>query len=212
MRVPAVLLVALLASASARAQTASPPAAGAADADVWSFAAAANTYIVPDSPNYVQPTVTADHGHLHLEARYNYENLDTGSAWVGVNFSGGTRVEWELTPMLGGVFGQTKGVAPGFKGSITWRRLDLYGENEYVIDAGDRADSFFYNWSELTLSPADWWRVGLVTQRTRVYRSDREIDRGLIAGISVKRLNVTAYVFNPDEDKPRVVFAVELKF
>ena len=212
MRVPAVLIVALLASANARAQTANPPGAVAADDAVWSFAAAANTYVVPDSRNYVQPTVTADRGHLHLETRYNYEDLETGSAWLGVNLSGGTRVEWALTPMFGGVFGQTNGIAPGFKGSINWRRLELYGENEYVIDARNRADSFFYNWSELTLSPAGWWRVGLVAQRTRVYRSDREIDRGLIAGISVKRMNITAYVFNPDEDKPRFVFAVELPF
>jgi hypothetical protein len=87
----------------------------------------------------------------------------------------------------------------------------LYGENEYVVDLNNREDSFFYNWSELTLAPADWFRFGLVTQRTRVYQSDREIQRGVLAGVSFKHANVTGYVFNPDKDT-RFVFAVELTF
>ena len=212
MRVLAVAIAVLLAGETARAQTTTAPAAGAADDTAWSFAASAYTYILSDSPNYVQPTLSADRGRLHLEARYNYENLDTGSAWLGVNFGGGKHVEWEFTPMVGGVFGDTTGIAPGFKASISWRRLALDSENEYVVDANDHADSFFYNWSELTLAPADWWRFGLVTQRTRVYHSDREIERGLMAGVSVKRLNVTGYVFNPDDEKPRFVFAVAVTF
>ena len=54
---------------------------------------------------------------------------------------------------------------------------------EALIDTADTADSFFYNWSELTVAPVDWLRVGLVTQRTRAYRSDRDIQRGLIVGV-----------------------------
>ena len=52
----------------------------------------------------------------------------------------------------------------------------------------------------------------MVTQRTRVYQSDREIERGLMAGVSVKRVNLTAYAFDPDDEKPRFVFAVEWMF
>ncbi|HWT79462.1 MAG TPA: hypothetical protein VN648_11745, partial [Candidatus Methylomirabilis sp.] len=53
-----------------------PPEQAATD---WSFSASAYTYFVPDSRDYVQPTVTADRRWLHLEARYNYENLETAS-------------------------------------------------------------------------------------------------------------------------------------
>ena len=99
----------------------------------WSFSASVYTYLVPDSRDYVQPTITADRGWLHLEARYNYEDLDTGSAWVGYNFSGGEKLAWEFTPMLGGVFGDTTGIAPGYKGSLSWWKLELYSEGEYVV-------------------------------------------------------------------------------
>ena len=33
--------------------------------------------------------LAGDHDWLHLEARYNYETLETGSVWVGCNLSGG---------------------------------------------------------------------------------------------------------------------------
>lgn len=180
--------------------------------DTWSFSASVYTYILPDESDYAQPTVTADRGWLHLEARYNYEDLETGSVWVGCNFSGGDKLAWEITPMLGGVFGNTDGLAPGYKGSLSWWKLELYSEGEYVFDTGDSSESFCYNWSELTLAPVDWFRFGLVTQRTRVYENDREIQRGLLAGLSFKRLEVTAYVFNPDDSQPTVVVGVALNF
>jgi len=143
----------------------------ATDDQAWSVAVSVYTYILSDEQNYVQPTVSVDRGHLHLESRYNYESIDTGSAWLGVNFSGGKALEWTLTPMFGGVFGDTIGVAPGLKGSLAWGALEFSSENEYVIDADERSESFFYSWSELTLAPASWWRFGVVTQRTRVYQS-----------------------------------------
>lgn len=182
------------------------------DERTWSFSASAYTYIVPDSREYLQPTFTADRGWLHLEARYNYENLDTGSTWIGYNFSGGEKLSWEFTPMLGGVFGKTTGVAPGYKGSLSWWKLELYSEGEYVFDTGDSAESFFYSWSELSLSPVDWFRFGLVGQRTRVYESDRDFQRGVLAGFSYKKVDLSLYVFNPDEDKPTFVIAVALTF
>ena len=201
----AIAMAIILAGGSAHAQ-ATP------DERAWSFSASALTYVVPDSQNYVQPTVTADHGAFHLEARYNYEGLHTGSVWVGYNFSGGKKLTWEVTPIVGGVFGDTAGVAPGFKGSLNWWKLELYGEGEYVFDSGESSDSFAYEWSEFTLAPAAWWRFGLVTQRTRAYKSDRDIQRGVLVGASLKHLKLTAYLFNPDEDKPSFVFAVGVPF
>ena len=147
-----------------------------------------------------------------LEARFNYEARDTASVWAGVNFSGGESVEWEFTPMLGGVFGVADGVAPGYKGWIGWRALEFYSEGEAMIDLGAASDSFFYNWSEVTLAPVPWFKFGLVTQRTRAYESDREIQRGLILRGVYRNLEVTTYVLNPDDSKPIVVLAFGISF
>ena len=188
-----------------------PPAVGN-DTNKWSFSATVMGYVVPDSRDYVQPTITADRDWLHLEARYNYENLETGSAWLGYNFSGGKKLAWEITPMLGGVFGSTTGIAPGYSGSLSWWKLELDSESEYVLDTGDPSGNFFYNWSELSRAPTEWLRIGLVTQRTRAYQTDRDIQRGLLVGLSYKKLSFTAYVFNPDESRPTFVIAAGLQF
>jgi hypothetical protein len=209
----AALLCALTVAVSAQSPTNGVPATVPADDPVaWEFSAAVMAYFVPDSREYVQPTFTADHGWLHLEARYNYEDLETGSAWVGYNFGGGDPLAWSLTPMLGGVFGDTTGIAPGYKGSLSWWKLELYSEGQYVIDAGDSSDSFFYNWSELTVAPWDWVRLGLVTQRTRLYESDREIQRGLLLGFSYRRLTLTGYLLDPDESRPTFIVGLGAEF
>jgi len=192
--------------------TNSPPPTVEYHSKEWSFSATVMGYVLPDSRDYVQPTITADRDWLHLEARYNYENLETGSAWLGYNFSGGKKLAWAFTPMLGGVFGNTTGIAPGYEGSLSWWKLELYSESEYVLDTGDSSGNFLYNWSELSVAPVSWLRFGLVTQRTRAYQTDRDLQRGLLVGFSYKKLTFTAYVFNPDESRPTLVLAAGLQF
>ena len=178
---------------------------------IWSFSLSASTYIVPDSTDYVQPTLAVDRRWLHLEARYNYEAADTGSAWIGYNLSTGEKVSFELTPMLGVIFGETTGTAPGYKLTLGWWKLELYSEGEYVFDTHDSSESYFYTWSEFTLAPVDWFRFGLVVQRTKLYETDFDIQRGVLAGLSFEHLDLTAYIFNPDDD-PTVVLGVAVNF
>ena len=217
------LLVLVLCCASrTRAQTAASPIQVAtpetpADpesegAKEWAFSAMVSGYQVPGDRLYPQPTVTADRGRLHLEARYNYEDIHSGSAWVGYNLGGGDKVAWELTPMIGGVFGSVVALAPGYRGSVSWWRLELASEGEYVFGSKDSEDRFFYNWSELAIAPADWWRVGLATQRTRAYTADRDVQRGLVFGFSYRSFDAAFYLFNPDDDVSIVVATVTLAF
>jgi hypothetical protein len=179
---------------------------------VWNFSTAAFGYIVPDDADYLQPSGTADRGVLHLEGRYNYEELETGSLWAGYNLGGGEAVTFELTPMLGAAFGATGGIAPGYRLSLEWRRLGLSSEGEYLFDFADRADSFFYTWSELTISTANGIRAGLVLQKTRAYESPREVQRGFLVGFHFRRAEIAAYLFNPDDDRPLGVVSVSAAF
>lgn len=221
-RIALLAMAVIFVTQSAAAQSADVPRTGTSgspadpadvpDAKAWSCSAYATTYVLPDEGNYVQPTFTADRGWLHLEARYNYEGLRTGSAWVGYNFGGGETVEWEVTPMVGGVFGDTTGIAVGSEASLTWKKLELYTEGEYFIDPGGRADNFLYNWSEVTLAPREWFRFGLVTQRTRAYASDRVVERGLLAGFTIRRLEVTGNLLIHGDSKPTFIVSAGVSF
>jgi len=189
-----------------------PASAGAAEAPAkaWEYSFSGWAYFVPDDDDYLQPTVTADHGRLHLEGRYNYEAEDTGSLWAGYNFAGGDELEWEFTPIGGGVFGETDAIGVGYEGWLGWKKLELYSEGEYVID--DAEGSFFYSWSEASFWPLEWLRFGLAAQRTRAYAAEREIGRGIFAGLYFEPLDVTCYVLDPEADDPTVILAAGVSF
>ena len=199
----------------AAAQDPSPTeqaAAASSPGPSWSGSASVAGYFVPDDSNYLQPTVSVDRGWLHLEARYNYEAQQTASFWAGVNFEAGERVTLALTPMFGIVTGDTDGVAPGLLVTLATWKLELYSEAEWVVDTAETSDSFFYNWSELTLQPVEWFRFGLVTQRTRAYQSDRDIQRGLLGGVMWRNASFTGHVFEPFSDQPTVVVSIGVQF
>jgi hypothetical protein len=212
-RALAILTGAAIALTGARAAAQTAPAAdqpSAASPPSWSGSASVFTYVVPDDENVVQPAVGLDREWLHLEARFNYEDVDTASAWVGRTFSAGTRLTLEITPMAGVVFGQLDGGAVGYTGSLTWSRLDLSSETEYVFAAGE-GESFLYTWSELGWSLTDWLRAGLSVQRTKVYQTEFDIQRGFFGVVYLGRWELSTYVFNPD-DTPTLVFGAALAF
>src|SRR5215203_179364 len=59
MRLPAIAIAVLISGDTANAQTTNAPAEAAANETIWSFSAAAYTYILSDSRHCVQPTVSA---------------------------------------------------------------------------------------------------------------------------------------------------------
>lgn len=208
-----IALVLLAGETAGQASTTSPSdPSSEPSAKPWSFSGSAYTYLVPDSRTYVNPNFTADHGWLHLETRYNYEAFKAGSAWVGYNYKHGDKLVLAVSPMVGGVFGDLAGIAPGWNLSLSYGRLELSSQNEYVFDLRDRSGNFFYTWSELSYSPLDWFRTGLVTQRTKAYQSDLDIQRGLLAGFSYKKVDFTTYVLNFGWTDPTVVFAFGVNF
>ena len=180
--------------------------------DNWEYAFSTATYLVRNDREYVNPTFTADRNWFHLEARFNYEALKTGSLWLGYNFSAGEKLTLEATPMLGGVFGDITGFAPGYTLSIGYGKLELFTQGEYFIDAATGEGNFFYTWSELSLAPVDWFRFGLVIDRTKAFGSELDIRRGPLIGVTYKKTDFTVYWLDPGSSSSAFVFALTLNF
>lgn len=191
---------------------ASAPASTNASSPHWSYNLSLAGYLVPQDQSYASPTFTADGAWTHLEARYNYEGLQTASLWFGYDFSVGKKFQLEFTPMIGGVFGKTNGIAPGYELTISYRRVQLYSASEYVFDTGNRNNSFFYTWTEIGYSPVKWFRLGAAAQRTRIYQTGLDVQRGPLVGVSFKKTSFTTYVFNPGWTQPTWVFSLSYSF
>jgi len=178
----------------------------------WAFSFNVAGYIVPQDQSYASPTFTADKRQFHFGARYNYEDQQTGSVWFGYNFEVGDKLLLQATPMIGGVFGQTTGIAPGYLASLSWKKLDLSTEGEFVFDTKERSGSFFYSWMEFSYSPVEWCRMGLVADRTKAYHTNLDIQRGVLIGFSHRRIDFTSYIFNVGWTTPTVVLSVGYNF
>jgi hypothetical protein len=210
----ALITVAILASPALGQATSNnePDSSGSSPSSAWSYSLTADGYVAPHFEFFVSPIVTADREWLHLEARYNYENQQTGSLWFGYNFSVGHKLVFEATPMIGGVFGDTTGVSPGYEVSLSYKRIVLYSSGEYVFDTKNRNGSFFYSWPQLTYSPLDWFHVGLVAQRTKAYHTSLDTQRGLLVGVSHKKFEFTSYILNPGWSNPALVLELRWSF
>ncbi len=208
----------LIASVAARvaAQSADAGTSSSRDpssqSETWSSRGSTALYALPDARNYLQPTAAADRAALHLEMRYNYEAQNSVSGFVGRNVAFGTSVVLQMTPMLGALAGDTTGIVPALELDLAWKRLEFYTEGEYVIDVTHPSDRFLYSWSETSIWITNRIRTGVVTQRTRAYQAPRDIQRGLLLGATVAKVEATVYFFNPNSDDRFFVASIGVTF
>jgi hypothetical protein len=177
----------------------------------WNFGADMNAYFYKNDFEAL-PVFRADRNKLHLEARYNYEDLNTFSGWIGYNFSGGNEFEYFITPMIGGVTGQKNGIAPGLEFTFGYKGFELYNEAEYMFDVNANENNFFYTWTDFTYSPKDWLWVGLSSQCTQEVQDKLSFEGGLLVGVGYKSLELTGYVYNPGSDNTFVLLTLSASF
>ncbi|MBL7852250.1 MAG: hypothetical protein JNN04_15210 [Cyclobacteriaceae bacterium] len=184
-----------------------------ADTSQWNFAADLNGYAFEGGDKLLLPVFKADRGWLHLEARYNYEDMQTFSGWVGYNWESSlSRMDFVITPMVGIATGNTKGFLAGFEATFQLGKFELYSETEHLWDAASSEYNFFYTWTDLTYSPKEWWWVGLSAQRTRLYATDLELQRGFILGLGAGPWSFTGYLYNWGMGEAFGLLTVEFEF
>ncbi|MGZ5959042.1 MAG: hypothetical protein ACXWLI_11555 [Myxococcaceae bacterium] len=206
---PVSALVLVLGSAVSGAREPSEEEAAPA---AWAYRASLAFYGVPSQTNFLQPVMKADHGPVHLEARYNYESLSTASFFLGWNFAFGDTVSFTLTPIAGCMVGDAGGPIVGLELSLGWGPLSFSSEGEWVFDLQGGTDGFVYVWSELDVSPWEWFRVGMALQRTRVFHNPREVVVGPLVGVSVWKVSLSPYWFQPGGADQSCVLAAGVSF
>jgi hypothetical protein len=139
-----------------------PEVAREADEDEWECSLSISTYLVQNGRDYANPNLVVDRDWLHLEARYNYEAIKTGSLWLGYNFSVGKKLALEAAPMLGGVFGDITGIAPGYSLSLSYEQIEFFTQGEYFFDAAIHAGNFFYSCPRPTAQTLNHIKLGIV--------------------------------------------------
>ncbi len=191
----------LLAAVLGSALTAAFPATARADADAESITAGLYVNMVPDL-TYLTPLASITRGRLYAEGRYQYEDLETGSVWFGRTFEGevggegGDELTWWVAPLAGGVFGRTRGFAPGLNADLGWRRFSFSTSAEYLFDIEDGDESFFYSWSEWLYTPRPPFAAGITIERNRLRALAGDVNAALTLYTGYRNATFSFYAFN----------------
>jgi hypothetical protein len=178
----------------------------------WSFSTSGYYYFIPNDKNTFTLIGYADHKAWHLEARYNYEDRNTASVFAGLRFETGGKLQFGATPMVGIAFGNTNGVIPALELDATYKIFDFYSESEYLVNFSGKESNFFYVWSELAVSPVDAPRTGISIQRTRLYQTAFDTQRGIFAEYSFWKLTAGTFYFNPFSSENFVILSLSMDF
>ncbi|MEX6689862.1 hypothetical protein QTN47_20310 [Danxiaibacter flavus] len=178
----------------------------------WLLSAAGYYYFIPGDKNTFTLIGYADYKKLHLEARYNYEDLNTASAFAGWRFETGKKFRFGATPMLGIAVGNTDGFVPALELDASYKIFDFYSESEYLVDFAGKENNFFYTWSELAVAPISALRTGISMQRTKLYQTRLDVQRGIFAEYSFWKLTAGVYYFNPFSTDNFVIASLSVDF
>jgi hypothetical protein len=163
----------------------------------WSFYAEGDYTVFPSGIALLTLIGMANKKKWHFEMRYNYEGRNTGSAFVGLNEEFGNKLKLQITPLAGVVFGAFTGVVPGLELDLSYKKLDFNTQIEYVVDVSGMDDNFFYATINLGASFFKNFKGGLTVQRTRLYETALDLQRGFFAQYSFWKLTAQLSYFNP---------------
>jgi hypothetical protein len=208
MRIIALISLFVCSSFLLHAQT-----AGDSADNEWSGTASVYYYFIPGEK--IPPTITAftDHSSIHIESRYNYEDINSLSLFIGWNFEKQyNKLDITVTPMAGAVVGHTNGILPGLELNATYKRFTLYSENEYMLDFKGQENYFFYSWSQLSAQIFKNIQAGVLAQSLRWYQTKFAIQRGIYAEYNTGSFTFDAYYFNLFTNSDFAIFSANFTF
>lgn len=180
----------------------------------WGVTATMTTYFGTSRDPYAVPVLGIEYQGLYMEARYNYEDFETGSIFLGWHFEVGDEyLGADITPLFGAVFGQSDGVAPGLLFEMNLDQWVLQSELEYVVLSEVSSESFVYNHSELSYRMKSGLYFGLVGEHSKTLgSSDRDFVPGFLAGMEGGRLSAAFYLLYSGEDEATGAFELAFDF
>jgi hypothetical protein len=178
-----------------------PDSGSVKEINKWEFDNSIYYYAFPQYNDVLTLISCADYKSIHIEARYNYEDTKAISVFGGYRFEFGEKITWALTPIAGIVLNNTDdGFAPGLLMEIGYKDFDFYSESEYVFNFELSEYNYFYTWSELGWSGIEKIRVGLSANRTRLFQTERELQRGIFGEYTMGNFTAGLHYFNPVSD------------
>jgi hypothetical protein len=134
---------------------------------------------------------------FYAEGRYNYEELNTFSYYMGRTFSKSATLSYSISPVAGIVIGDLNGGSVGMNVSLGYKDFYLYSQPQYTFSVEKCDFNYIYSWTDVTYSPLTWLSLGVSLQHTKPYGSKSFMQNGLIVEAAYKKFTFPLYMFNP---------------
>lgn len=170
-------------------------------------------YMQPKSLGFVVPKVSYQgKGGWYTEARYNYEEIQTGSIHFGKKFSLSKSSNFQVTPMAGLCMGTLNAASIGSFVEVSANRFSFYSEPQYVYSFKDSSSSYFYSWSEALYNFSSSIYGGVAFQQTKAIAQAHLFEPGIVAGCTIKNFDIPLYCFSLFNSNKNFVLGVNWKW
>lgn len=133
---------------------------------------------------------------FYFESRYNYDDLHSFSLYFGRAFSLSKKATAEMTPMIGGVVGRTKGISPALNFYYENNKFSSTTQSQYTIVMPDGNSSFFYDWTNVCYTVYKNVGVGGSIQFTIPKTGSATATYGPLLNIRIKDFLLEGYAYN----------------
>lgn len=167
------------------------------------------------SPGYM-PIMQYQHPkNWYAEARYNYEDAETFSLYLGRAFTGGTHtLNYSIVPMLGGSMGRWQGISTGLNINVDLNNFFFSSQSQYNIHdqpPGMAITSYMTgaNWVYQSLK---WLYAGLSLQHTHDRLIGHDVQPGFMVGFTFNRFTIPVYTFEPFSNGRNFIVGVTMEW
>lgn len=160
----------------------------------------------------VIPQVWFYYKNYYIEARYNYEDIKTASFYFGRAFSFDKKAAIEITPMIGGVIGNTNGISPALNFQLEYKRFSTSTQSQYTFDLKDSNNNFFWDWTNFYISINQNIGLGGAFQVFRTKSGDHIYNLGPMLRFQHNSFAFETYAYNLWEQHPVWSLAIEYTF
>lgn len=148
----------------------------------------------------------------YIEARFNYEEKNAFSLYLGRSFSGSGKTDYEIVPVVGLVIGESVSLSPGLISDIRFNRFSLSSETQFTIDLNGLNDYYFWDWTKFNFQVNKYFGAGGGMQFLYPNNEYPTIDFGPMLMFKFKSFSLETYSYSFWKENPTWVVAVEYSF
>jgi hypothetical protein len=136
-----------------------------------------------------------NNNNWYFEGRYNYEALNTVSAYAGKIYEKKSTFSYSLNPVAGLVAGEFNGGSAGLNVNADYKNFNFSSQAQYSFSVENKNQNFTYSWSEFAYDATQNIGAGVCLQQTGEYNLQNKFDKGIFLRLSSNGWTFPIYMF-----------------